>query len=88
MADDAGHSRESANKAAMVLEAILRAEGEVIGCEECFEFLELCADLVEAGQDIKDVYPEVKKHLDGCMGCQEEFEALLSALDAMRQPGS
>jgi hypothetical protein len=88
MNDDTRQPTKQSDQAAMIIRGILTAEGEAIGCEECFEFLEQCADLVEAGQNIEDVYPEVKRHLNGCMGCQEEFEALLSALDAARHSGT
>ncbi len=79
---------EQAKRAATLIRGILTADGEALGCEECFEFLDRCADLIEAGQDIAEVYPEVKKHLDDCAGCKEEFEALLSALEAGQQPGT
>ena len=88
MNDHTNQPTKQSEQAAMIIRGILAAEGEALGCEECFEFLEQCADLVEAGQNIEDVYPEVKKHLNGCKGCKEEFEALLSALDAARQPGT
>lgn len=70
----------------MMIRSILTADGEALGCEECFELLDRCADLIEAGHDIAEVYPEVKKHLDDCECCKEEFEALLAALDAVQQP--
>lgn len=69
-------------RVAMLLRGIVTAEGEVIGCEDCFELLDRCADLVEAGQPFDEIYPEVKKHLDGCVCCSEEFAALLTALEA------
>ncbi len=75
-------------QAAMMIRGILTADGEALGCEDCFELLDRCADLLEAGRDIAEVYPEVKKHLDDCECCKEEFEALLSALDAVQQPGT
>ncbi len=64
----------------MMLQGILNAKGEVMGCEECFELLDRCAELLESGQTIDTTYPEVKKHLDDCVCCLHEFEALLTAL--------
>lgn len=70
----------------MMLRGILNAEGEVIGCDECYELLDRCAELVESGQPFDELYPEVKKHLDDCVCCSEEFEALLTALRALAPP--
>ncbi len=88
MDDDTKQPSKQTERAAMMIRGILTADGEALGCEECFELLDRCADLIEAGQDIAEVYPEVKKHLDDCECCKEEFEALLTALDAVQQPGS
>lgn len=86
MEDTTKQSNKQTEQAVMMIRSIVAADGEALGCEECFELLDRCADLIEAGQDIADVYPEVKKHLDDCECCKEEFEALLSALDAVQQP--
>jgi len=69
----------SREKAAMMLRGILTAEGEAMGCEECFELLDRCAELVEAGRPLDE---DVKKHLEDCVCCSSEFEALLTALRA------
>ena len=88
MNDNTKQPNKQTEQAAMMIRGILTADGEALGCEECFEFLDRCADLIEAGQDIAEVYPEVKKHLADCVCCEEEFEALLSALEAVQQPGT
>ncbi len=67
---------------AMMLKGILTAEGEAIGCEDCFELLDQCAELVEAGHSLDELDPEVRKHLADCVCCSSEFEALLTALGA------
>ena len=74
--------------AAMMIRGILAADGEALGCEECFELLDRCAELIEAGQELAEVFPEVKKHLNDCECCKEEFEALLTALEAVQQPST
>ena len=73
----------SREKAAMMLRGILTAEGEAIGCEDCFELLDQCAELVEAGHPLDELDPEVRKHLADCVCCSSEFEALLTALGAL-----
>ncbi len=67
----------------MMIRTVLRAEGEAIGCEECFELLDQVAELVEAGQSYAELHPDVKKHLEDCFCCSQEFEALLTALKTL-----
>lgn len=88
MNDNTKQQSKQTEQAAMMIRGILTADGEALGCEECFELLDRCADLIEAGQDLADVFPEVKKHLNDCECCKEEFEALLTALEAVQQPST
>ena len=87
-----GEQTKPSERVAMMLRGILAAEGDAIGCEECFEALDRCADLIESGRPFDEVYPEVKKHLEDCVCCLKEFEALLTALRAAspsgQEPGS
>ena len=73
---------EASEQIAMMLKGILSAEGEAIGCDDCFELLDQCAELVEAGHPLNELDPEVRKHLAACVCCSQEFEALLTALGA------
>lgn len=77
---------DSSEQIAMMLKGVLTAEGEAIGCEDCFELLDQCAEFVEAGHSLDELGPEVRKHLADCVCCSQEFEALLTALGA--QPSS
>ena len=84
MNEQARQAKAKAERAARMLRSVLNAEGDAIGCEDCFEVLDRYAEMIEAGQDISKVYPEVKKHLDDCMCCGQELEALQTALEAVR----
>jgi hypothetical protein len=55
-----------------------------IGCEECFRLLDEFVDFHLAGKDAAQAMPLVQEHLDRCMDCREEFEALLTALRGLR----
>jgi hypothetical protein len=57
------------------------AENE-IACEEAYRLLDEYAEIVLRGKDPGALLPQVKYHLEICMDCREEFEALLSALRA------
>ena len=85
MMDKTEKSKPS-ERIAMMARGILTAEGEVMGCEDCFELLDQCAELVEAGHSLDELDPEVRKHLSDCVCCSEEFEALLTALGAQLSP--
>ena len=53
-----------------------------IGCDDCFAQLDQFAEQVLAGKNAAEAMPLVQDHLDRCMDCREEFEALLRALRA------
>ena len=51
-----------------------------IGCDECFERLDIFAETELSGVDASAAMPLVGDHLDKCADCRSEFEALLTAL--------
>ena len=53
-----------------------------IGCDECFERLDGFAETELSGVDASAAMPSVRDHLDKCVDCRSEYEALLRALRA------
>jgi hypothetical protein len=51
-----------------------------IGCDECFERLDIFAETELSGVDASAAMPLVGDHLDKCADCRSKFEALLTAL--------
>jgi hypothetical protein len=51
-----------------------------IGCDECFERLDILAEAELSGVEARSVMPLVGDHLDKCADCRSKFEALLTAL--------
>jgi hypothetical protein len=51
-----------------------------IGCDECFERLDKYVETKLSGVEARSVMPLVGDHLDKCVDCRSEFEALLTAL--------
>ena len=47
-----------------------------IGCDEVFELLDQYVELEARGENVSDLLPLVKRHLDRCRDCHEEYEAL------------
>jgi hypothetical protein len=54
-----------------------------IGCDECFERLDIFAETELSGVDASAAMPLVGDHLDKCADCRSKFEALLRALRGM-----
>lgn len=53
------------------------AEPEV-GCDTCFEELDLYVELELAGKDADTAVPGLRAHLAGCPACREEHDSLLA----------
>ena len=51
-----------------------------IGCDECFERLDVFAETELSGVDASAAMPLVGDHLDKCADCHSMFEALRSAV--------
>ena len=51
-----------------------------IGCDECFERLDVFAETELSGVEASAAMPLVGDHLDKCADCRSKFEALLTAL--------
>jgi hypothetical protein len=47
-----------------------------IGCDECFERLDVYVDVELRGADADAAVPGLRPHLDGCPACREEYESL------------
>ena len=62
---------------------VLTTRPDEIGCDECFEELDLFVEMKLAGKNVAEAMPLVQDHLERCRDCREEFEALLTALQAL-----
>ena len=51
-----------------------------IGCDECFERVDIFAETELSGVDASAAMPLVRDHLDKCADCRSKFEALQTAL--------
>lgn len=65
-----------------IIDVALHTQEEEIGCTECFEHMDRYAEMLRAGKDPAQVLPLVDDHLQRCQNCREEFEILLTVLDA------
>jgi hypothetical protein len=51
-----------------------------LSCDEVEQLLDQFAELAQQGEDVSEIMPLVKNHVDLCPECREEFEALLRVL--------
>ena len=63
-----------------LLHRILTTRPEELGCETCCEELGVLAELESQGEDAASLLPLVRLHLENCQSCNEEYSALLIAL--------
>jgi predicted anti-sigma-YlaC factor YlaD len=66
-------------------EIVQTREGEEIGCDECFERVDLFIEMELSGLDAAGALPLVQEHLHMCGECREEFGALLAALQSTEE---
>jgi hypothetical protein len=74
----ADHGREPGH----LLSRLLGPQGPDIGCEECFERLDVYVEAELAGEDPERRVPGMRAHLDGCPACAEEHHSLRELLTA------
>ena len=69
-------------KLAGVLDMLVKTEAYEISCSDVGDALAEFAELHQQGRDVKHLMPLVHQHLEMCPDCREEYEALMSAIEA------
>lgn len=67
-----------------LLQRILKTQKDEIGCESCFESLDRFVELELDGKDAEQALPLIKRHLQMCTGCGDEYQALLAAVESLQ----
>jgi len=60
-----------------LLKSALETEDFEIDCEECYNVLDMYADLILEGADPAEIMPLVTQHLKQCNCCTNELEAMV-----------
>jgi hypothetical protein len=69
----------------MNLLSALTGPGEPeIGCDECFDALDVYVELVLAGGPADERVPGMRAHLHGCPACHEDFLSLYALVASER----
>ncbi len=58
------------------VQQIAETQDEEISCTDCFDLISQYVDLEMAGQGAEKKLPAVRRHLDQCLVCREEYETL------------
>ncbi len=66
-----------------IVRNILSTQDDEIGCADCFTVLDRFLELKLAGKNAGEVMPLVEDHLQRCIDCHEEYEAVMQALRAL-----
>lgn len=81
-----GQEPEAENKKAKIVKGLVTAldltEERELACEEVFEVIDQYAELIANGEEPEKVMPLVQHHMVICKHCREEFEMLLSMINA------
>ncbi len=72
-------SRDAVQKLARELEQTRETE---YTCDDVLRLLDQFAEAVLRGEDVARLMPLVQHHLDNCVDCYQEFEALMRILRA------
>lgn len=65
-----------------LLQMVENTDEVEIGCDEAFKWLDQYVELEARGEDVTDLLPLVKRHIDRCRDCHEEYEALARVFEA------
>ena len=68
------------------LKMLQMTEEKELSCSEVYELVDQFVELQASGENVEEAMPLVKRHLDMCRGCFEEYEALLAALALEESP--
>ena len=67
-----------------LINAVTHTHENEIACGECFDKLHEFAELKLEGKSPEEAMPLVQDHLKRCPECQEEYEALIEGLQALK----
>jgi hypothetical protein len=71
-------------KVRALIREIVTIRFDEMDCPECFEHMDYFADLIVDGADAAGAMPRLRDHLERCVHCREEFEALLTAVRGLQ----
>ena len=75
----------SPDQMADLLNMLAKTEAHELACEDVFKVLAEFAEMNQRGKDVAEMMPLVKKHLELCPDCREEYEILMEVIKVEQQ---
>ena len=75
-------SSDGARRPAELIGRLLGPAGPEVGCDECFDQLDVYVEAELAGADVAERPPGMAAHLEGCPACREDYESLKALLES------
>jgi hypothetical protein len=63
-----------------ILGMLEKTQEEELTCDDVFALLDQFTEMAARGENVSELMPLVKLHLDICGDCREEYEALLNVI--------
>ncbi|MEM6692227.1 MAG: hypothetical protein AAF664_22550 [Planctomycetota bacterium] len=63
-----------------LIDSVSSAKPDELDCDGCHELMAEFAELELSGKEIPEAMQAVRRHLDQCVCCNDEYNALLEAL--------
>ena len=60
----------------LALAQLLGPAGPELGCDECFDLVDVYVDAELRGEDADSAVPGMAEHLAGCPACADEYRSL------------
>jgi anti-sigma factor RsiW len=71
----------------LTLAQILGPAAPELGCDDCFDLVDVYVDAELRGEDADATIPGMREHLAGCPACAEEYQSLRAlAADQQTKP--
>jgi len=67
-----------------LIRSLMDAEADELTCNEVYELLDQYAESHLRGEDAEKLMPLLKEHLDVCHECCDEYDALLDAVEGLK----
>ena len=68
---------------ATLLSMVAAAKPDEVDCDGCFDHMAEFVELELTGEELPEAMDKVRRHLDQCMCCNDEHNALLEALKSL-----
>ena len=64
-----------------IMHRLQNTHEEELSCDEVFALVDEYAEASQRGEDVVSLKPLIRRHLDMCRECDEEYQALLRVLE-------